>query len=181
MKHSTARSVGASTRFLRGGAGAGLAASLMLATLLPLQEAAAGTKYTDTACEGQELSFHVQRPRQDIDYDGKTSYKLRIKGGSATEGQDYRTPDRELTFNGKSTEWIEVKTLEDHTAENDETVRLELYAPDTGSVWIQRNGLWVQPESLMPQTISFRGTIRDWANAERQGAWKRAGTVWYDC
>ena len=164
----------------RRSAGAPFLAAFMLATLLPIPEAAAGTKYTDTACEGQELRFWAQRPRQDIDYDGSLTYKIRITGGSATQGQDYRTPVGSLTFKGKSTEHFSVQTLEDHIAENDETVRLELYEPKTGA-WIQRYGIWVQPETLMPETIPFRGTIRDWANAARQGAWKRAGTIWYDC
>ena len=73
-----------------------------------------------------------------------------------------------------------MQTLENQIAENDETVRLELYDSETGN-WIQRYGIWVQPESLMPQTMSFKGTIRDWANAAREGAAKRAGTIWYDC
>ncbi len=158
--------------------GVGLAA-FMLATLLPIPEAAANyTNYTDTACEGQELAFVVQKPRQDI-WDGSVTYKIRITGGSATQEQDYRTPVRSLAFTG-SDSTLTVKTLRDNVAENDEIVRLELYEPHTGA-WIQRYGIWVQPETLMPQTISFRGTIRDWANAERQGAAKRAGTVWYDC
>ena len=165
------RSGGTSAGIL-GGVTACLAA-FMLATFLPLPEAAA-TNYTDTACEGQKLNFVVQRPRPDV-YDGKLTYKIRVTGGSAEEGKDYKRPVGSLTWwTGSGSENFTVKTLGDQIAENDETVRLELYEPETGQ-WIQRYGITVQPESLMPQTMLFKGTIRDWANAERQGAWKIGG------
>ena len=99
---------------------------------------------------------------------------------TACEGQDYRKPAGSLAFTVSGTQYIKVQTFEDQIAENDETVRLELHDPETGA-WIQRYGIWVRPESLMPQTLSFRGTIRDGANAASQCGAKRAGTTWYDC
>ena len=77
----------------------------MLATFLPLPDAAATNTYTDTACEGQELKFAVQQPRQDI-WNGPLTYKIRVTDGNAEEGQDYKKPAGSLAFTGNGIKHI---------------------------------------------------------------------------
>ena len=136
--------------------------------LLPVPEALAALGDPE-ACEGERLSIGVSRPNRRL-YGGKLTYKVRVAGGDAQVGVDYDPPPEKVTFSaGVNGLRFYVKTVRDGIDEGVEKVRLQLYEPKAPLYggWIFHQGNWVRVETLVRQTITRRGKIRD--NTEDDG------------